>query len=360
MKTNHLCLSALLLISVHVSQGGELEKAAVGGIKNLNLYAARMLKAKKYDEAVSAFTLLLEKEKSISARVNILTSSAKAKCQLEDFGGAVNDLRKALELKHPNARVHAADQMRIVQILSDIYAKKLNDFPKAFELVDNALNNKTLFNTPAQQKALQVRKEALFKSQTAALVRLKKFAEARALAQKNLEKLKSAAALHALTDVETSYCKYLMATKKYAEARVLAQKLLSVKGERIAFYWHTRAMLLRIRTAQKDFAGAAAELELLKKTPGGSRFNNIMEEVRFLLARQQSDAAIALLVKSAADPVFSAKERGKLWNSAAMNVLIKNMDVKKAENYYKKAKDLLGKNFRDLRLENLLRHYRNK
>ncbi|MBQ1952693.1 MAG: hypothetical protein II345_07065, partial [Alistipes sp.] len=43
---------------------------------------------------------------------------------------------------------------------TDIYAGKLNDFPRAFGLVEDALKNKELFGTPAAQKVLQARKKA--------------------------------------------------------------------------------------------------------------------------------------------------------------------------------------------------------
>jgi hypothetical protein len=360
MKKDYLFLIPALLLAANVSAAGELDKAAAGGNKSLNIYAAQMLKAKNYEEALSAYTLLLEKEKSVSGRINLLSSSAKAKLQLEDFGGAVNDLRKAQAVKHPNVKVNAANQLRILLQMTDIYAGKLNDFPRAFGLVEDALKNKELFGTPAAQKVLQARKKALMKSFITSLVKLKKYAEARSLAQKNLEKEKSEYALKIFTEIETLHCKHLMAAKKYAEAEALAQKLLTLKGCGNAFYWQIRAMLMQIKIRKKDFKGAANELLLLKKMPGGSRFNCVMEEVRLLLVMQKSDEAIALLLKSASDSSFSSRERGNFWNSAAYNVLIKNMDVKKAEEYYKKARTLLGSKFRNLLLEKLILRYKNK
>ena len=95
-------------------------------------------------------------------------------------------------------------------------------------------------------------------------------------------------------------------------------------------------MLMQIKIGKKDFKGAANELLLLKKMPGGSRFNCVMEEVRLLLVMQKSDEAIALLLKSASDSSFSSKERGNFWNSAAYNVLTKNMDVKRLKSITKK------------------------
>ena len=151
-----------------------------------------------------------------------------------------------------------------------------------------------------------------------------------------------------------------MAAKKYAEAEALATKLLTIKGCGNAFYWQIRAMLMQIKIGKKDFKGAANELLLLKKMPGGSRFNCIMEEVRLLLVMQKSDEAIALLLKSASDSSFSSREWGNFWNSAAYNVLTKNMDMKKAEECYKKARTLLGSKFRNLLLEKLILRYKNK
>ena len=164
MKKDYLFLIPALLLAANISAAGELAKAAAGGNKSLNIYAAKMLKAKNYEEALSAYTLLLEKEKSVSARINLLSSSAKAKLQLEDFGGAVNDLRKAQAVKHPNVKVNAANQLRILLQMTDIYAGKLNDYPRAFGLVEAALKNKELFGTPAAQKVLHAKKEALMKS----------------------------------------------------------------------------------------------------------------------------------------------------------------------------------------------------
>ena len=87
---------------------GELTKAKEGGIKSLNTYAAKMLKEKKYDDAINAYTLILEKEKSKSAIQNTLYASAKAKAANGDFGGAVNDLVKAGKVVSSNAKANAA------------------------------------------------------------------------------------------------------------------------------------------------------------------------------------------------------------------------------------------------------------
>jgi hypothetical protein len=360
MKKNCLLLIATLLFAATASQGGELKKAAAGGSKDLNLYAAKMLKEKKYDDAINAYTFILEMEKSKSAIQNTLLASAKAKAANEDFGGAVNDLIKAGKTVSGNAKADAAFQLKALLFLTSIYAEKINDYPKAFAVVEEALNNGIFSGNPAHKKALLNRKNSLQRSEVNSLLKLKKYDEARRLASANYEKAKSLSTLTALLDTETAFCKYLLGTKKFAEAEALARKLAAIKGAKKSFYWHNQALILQIKTRKKDFAGAEKELAVLKKTPGGIPFYLVMEEVRLLLAMQKSDAAISLLLKSAENPSFKAKERGNFYNSAALNVLMKNMDVKRAEEYYEKAKALSGAKFRNLQLEKLLKSYRNK
>ena len=360
MKKNCLLLITTLLFAATASQGGELKKAAAGGIKDLNLYAAKMLKEKKYDDAINAYTFILEMEKSKSAIQNTLFASAKAKAANEDFGGAVNDLIKAGKTVSGNAKADAAFQLKALLFLTSIYAEKINDYPKAFAVVDEALNNVIFSGNPAHKKALLNRKNRLQRSEVNSLLKLKKYDEARRLASANYEKAKSLSSLTAFLDTETAFCKYLLGTKKYAEAEALARKIAAIKGAKKSFYWNNQALILQIKTRKKDFAGAEKELGVLKKTPGGLPFNLVMEEVRLLLAMQKSDGAISLLLKSAENPSFKAKERGNFYNSAALNVLIKNMNVKRAEEYYEKAKALSGAKFRNLQFEKLLKYYRNK
>ncbi len=360
MKKNCLLLITTLLFAATASQGGELKKAAAGGSKDLNLYAAKMLKEKKYDDAINAYTFILEMEKSKSAIQNTLFASAKAKAANEDFGGAVNDLIKAGKTVSGNAKADAAFQLKALLFLASIYAEKINDYPKAFSVVEEALNNVVFSGNPAHKKALLNRKNSLQRNEVNSLLKLKKYDEARRLASANNEKEKSLSSLTVFLDTETAFCKYLLGTKKFAEAEALARKIAAIKGAKKSFYWNNQVLILQIKTRKKDFAGAEKELAVLKKTPGGLPFNLVMEEVRLLLAMQKSDAAISLLLKSAENPSFKAKERGNFYNSAALNVLKQNMDVKRAEKYYEKAKALSGAKFRNLQLEKLLKYYKNK
>jgi hypothetical protein len=360
MKIRLLLISLAGLGITGFLSAGERTKAKEGGIKSLNTYAAKMLKEKKYDDAINAYTFILEMEKSKSAIQNTLFASAKAKAANEDFGGAVNDLIKAGKTVSGNAKADAAFQLKALLFLTSIYAEKINDYPKAFSVVEEALNNGFFSGNPAHKKALLNRKNSLQRSEVNSLLKLKKYDEARRLASANYEKAKSLSTLTAFLDTETAFCKYLLGTKKFAEAEALARKLAAIKGAKKSFYWHNQALILQIKTRKKDFAGAEKELAVLKKTPGGIPFYLVMEEVRLLLAMQKSDAAISLLLKSAENPSFKAKERGNFYNSAALNVLIKNMNVKRAEEYYEKAKALSGAKFRNLQLEKLLKSYRNK
>ena len=339
---------------------GELTKAKEGGLKSLNTYAAKMLKEKKYDDAINAYTLILEKEKSKSAIQNTLYASAKAKAANGDFGGAVNDLVKAGKVVSSNAKANAAFQLKVITFLSSIYAENFNDFCKAYALLDEALKNKIFLEIPAYKQSLLARKDSLKRAEINSFLKLKKYDAARKLASANYTETKSVPSFAIFLDTETAYCKYLLGTKKFAEAEALARKLAATKGAKKSFYYYNQILLIQIKTKKKDFAGAEKELAILKNFPGCNKFTLVMEEVRLLIAMQKNDEAVSLLLKSAENTSFNAKERGNFYNSAALNVLKQNMDVNRAEEYYKKAKDFLGAKFRNLQLEKLLKHYRNK
>ena len=152
MKTKILLISLAGFGIAGFLSAGELAKAKEGGIQSLNTYAKKMLKEKKYDDAINAYTFILEMEKSKSAIQNTLFASAKAKAANEDFGGAVNDLIKAGKAVSGNAKADAAFQLKALLFLTSIYAEKINDYPKAFSVVEEALNNGIFSGNPAHKK----------------------------------------------------------------------------------------------------------------------------------------------------------------------------------------------------------------
>ena len=356
MKRFNFAVAFLLGAGVLYADGTGFEEAKQGGTKALLSYGQKMEKEKKFEEAVLAYKEVASTEKNVIQVQEALLKSSQVKVNLKDLGGAVNDLEKVLETRKTDPKTGAANHLTAVIRLAQILSTKLNDFPGAIALVDDFQKDQEL--PPASRKRLEQTRNSLLRNQVNSLVRAKKYEEARKLAADNMQKLPGPEMSAACINVEIAYSKSLTSKKQYDEADKVLRAAAQIKGAKPANYWRVQEAIIQNLMSKKDYVVGQKELDLLKKMPGGSKNNTVMAEVRFLLSSGKSEEAIDLLVKSAEDKSFKQKERGSFYNSAALNTMAKLHDVKRAEEYYEKAKSLLGEKFKNARLEKMITNWK--
>lgn len=360
MKGFIIASTVLFCAGVVHADVNDIQEAKRNGTNALFSYAQKMEKAKKFEEAVDAYREIASSEKNVLRIQEALIKSAQAKVKvnLNDIGGAVNDLNKVLETKKSDPKTGVANHMTAVTRLSQIYAGRLNDYSAAIRLIDEFLADETI--APANRKRLIQTKENLLRGQVNSLVAAKKYEEARKMAAENLKKMPGAASTASCVNVEMAYSKKFTAGKQYDEADRILRAAAQTKGINPRQRWLIQECLLQNQMSKKDFAAAAKELDQLKKMPGGTKSGIVYAEVRFLLASGKNEEAIALLVQSAQDTSFNRKERGNFYSSAALNTISKLKDIKRAEEYYAQAKSLLGGKYKNAQVEKQLQFWKKK
>ena len=358
MKGFIIASAVLFCAGVVYADANDIEEAKRNGTKALFSCGQKMEKAKKYEEAVEAYREIAATEKDVLRIQEALIKSAQAKLKLKDFGGAVNDLKKVLELKKTDPKTGASNYQTAVTRLAGIYTSRFNDYSGAIRLVDEALADENLVS--GAKKRLKLLRDSLQRGRVNSLLAAKKYEEARKLAAENLEKMPGAASAASCISVEIACGKALTSKKQFDEAYRVFRSAAQIKGANARQYWLVQECILQNRMSKKDFAAAEKELEQLKKMPGGSKTGIVYAEVRFLLASGKNEEAVALLVQSAQDTSFSKKERGNFYSSAALNAISKLKDIKRAEEYYEQAKSLLGGKYKNVQVEKLLEFWKKK
>lgn len=357
MKVFSFVTAALFSAGMVYADSAELEKAKQQGAKALIQYGQKLEKAKKIDDAICAYQTVISSDKNVANVQEALIKSAKAKVKLNDFGGAINDYEKVLKLKDDNQKKTLSHYVTAIQELSTIYSNRLNDFAGAIALVEKAEKTPNLH--ASEKNRLKAKRGALLAGQVNALVRAKKFDDARKLAASNLKRMPGATSAAACINVEIAYSKTLTSKKKFAEADKVLRAAKQFKGAKPGSYYAIQEAIMMNMLSKRDQAAAKKELEILKQMPGPKN-GKILTEVRYLTSFNMNKEAVDLLVKSAEDTSFSKNVRAGFYGSAAFFAVSRLHNIKLCESYYAKAKELMGPKHRNMQVEKSLNYWRRK
>jgi hypothetical protein len=241
--------------------------------------------------------------------------------------------------------------------LAHIYSSRMGNYAGAIELLDNAMADKGF---AFAKKRFQQKKESLLQEQVKKLVAIQKFDEARKLAAENLKKMPGKTSIASMINTETAYGKWLTSRKKFAEADQVLRAAAKLKGAPAEIYWNIQEAILFNQIIKRNITEAQKELEKLKKMPGNPGPRIVMAEARLLSIFEKNQELVNLFVQAANDPKFKPKEQGNFYAEAAFYAVSRLKNIKLSEEYYEKAKSLMGKKYRNPRVEKSLNYWRTK
>lgn len=357
MKKTPFVFIALLCAGIVCAGESELAKAKKNGTKALFKYAQKLEKSKKYEEAIEVYYDIIASEKNIAVIQDARIKSSKAKARSKDYGGAIHDLQNVLAMKEKYPKTRLSYYQTAIMDLAHIYSSRMGNYAGAIELLDNAMADKGF---AFAKKRFQQKKESLLQEQVKKLAAIRKFDEARKLAAENLKKMPGKTSIASMINTETAYGKWLTSRKKFAEADQVLRAAAKLQGAAAVHYWRIQEAVVQNQTSKRNWTETKKELEKLKKMPGAPRTGIVLAESRVLNAFGKNHELVQLYVQAANDPKYTRRERGFFYADAAFYAVSKLKNIKLSEEYYAKAKALIGKKYRNARVEKSLTYWRGK